>query len=161
LLENLRRLAAQLLEMRADRDCAVQWARQQLAQPASASSLVTPPSRLSDACVAGLLQALRDQGSAGPAVEWLEDWLPRPGLAPPPGPVRRRGAPPRAHAPGRQPGVDRQLRPLAAPAGRPRLEPLLRGGQPGREPAARRPGRRLSPAGLRHPRSLPPRRRAA
>src|SRR5262245_38134556 len=80
LVENLRRLAAQLVQTRADRDCAATWARRHLDQPASSAALVEPPERLTDACVVTLLQALRDQGAAGPAVQWLEDSLAQRGL---------------------------------------------------------------------------------
>src|SRR5262249_8224863 len=81
LIENLRRLAAQLVQTRADQKCAGEWVHRQLAQPARASGLVGGPESMSDACIVGALQSLRDQGAAGPAVEWLEEWLGRHGLS--------------------------------------------------------------------------------
>ncbi len=80
LIENLRRLAEQLLQTRADRECSQTWSRAQLAQPAGSPGQVVPPERLTDPCVVGLLHALRDQGAAASAIEWLEDWLARRGL---------------------------------------------------------------------------------
>ncbi len=82
---------------------------------------------------------------------------------------RRRGQPPcrpgddlrgrdpeRASAPGRGPGLggERHHEPPAVLD--PRLEPVLRGGEPDRARAAARPGRSLREHGLPEPRPLPP-----
>lgn len=80
LLENLRRLAKELVNARKDRDCADEWIRHHLARPAGTTP--TPPRRLSDPCVVGLLQALRDQEAAGPLSTWLEEWLARQRMTP-------------------------------------------------------------------------------
>ena len=63
--------------------------------------------------------------------------------------------PGRAPARGGRPGLGRQRHHQPAPLRHARLDPVRRGGQPGRAGAAARPGRRLRAHGLPHPRPLP------
>jgi cyclic beta-1,2-glucan synthetase len=72
LIENLRRLAAELIQTRTDHQCGHDWARAHLARQMPAGAPLEGPSRFTDSCVVALLQTLRDQKNAGPAVEWLE-----------------------------------------------------------------------------------------
>ncbi len=69
LLENLRRLAFQLLEARNDRALANAWAARGGGRPAPLPPLP------SDAFLVALLQALRDQAPAGEYAESLQEWL--------------------------------------------------------------------------------------
>jgi cyclic beta-1,2-glucan synthetase len=69
LLENLRRLAYQLLEARNDRARAIAWAERATGRP----SPLPPQPR--DAFLVALLQALRDHAPAGPHAEGLHEWL--------------------------------------------------------------------------------------
>ena len=80
LLENLRRLADQLLRTRTNREQTCEWARKLLAElPATSGAIVAPP-WLCDSSVVHLVQTLRDQGTAGPILEWLEDYLHQQGV---------------------------------------------------------------------------------
>ena len=66
------------------------------------------------------------------------------------------GDPQRAPAPGGGAGLGRERDHEPPPLLDPRLEPVLRVGEPRRAGAAARPGRRLRPHGLPEPRPLPP-----
>src|SRR5207248_2273427 len=74
LLDNLRRLAGQVVRTRGDRAVAEAWAKAGGATP-------LPDRPPSDAYVAGLLHALRDHDpAADPAARAVEDWLSGHGL---------------------------------------------------------------------------------
>lgn len=82
LIENLRRLATQMISVREDREYANRWVSDQIAE-ARAGGTVRPPDRQTDAALVGVLQALRDHGSAGQGiVVWVENWLAEKGLQP-------------------------------------------------------------------------------
>jgi cyclic beta-1,2-glucan synthetase len=75
LIENLRRLAQQIIETRHDRDYATRWVAEQ-AQTTRLGRELREPERRSDACLVGIIQGLREfEGSAQPLVEWLEQKL--------------------------------------------------------------------------------------
>jgi len=77
LLENLRRLSQQMIATRDDREYAARWVAGQIAD-VRAGQPVAEPERRSDAALVGILQGLRDHGSAAqPIVAWLEEWLAR------------------------------------------------------------------------------------
>jgi cyclic beta-1,2-glucan synthetase len=80
LIENLRRLAQQMIETRHDREYAAKWVAEQ-AQTTRGGRELREPERRSDASLVGIIQGLREfEGSAQPLVEWLEQWLARENL---------------------------------------------------------------------------------
>lgn len=82
LIENLRRLAQQMINTRDDREYAGRWVSDQITEVRSGNP-IQPPERRSDAALVGVLQALRDHGSAAQAiVVWVENWLAENGLQP-------------------------------------------------------------------------------
>ena len=119
LLENLRRLAEQILQARAGHCRAQEFAEHLLALEENEESSTGPrtggstrvngsvhrsPGLLTDPCVVRLMELLRDHGPAGGHGCQLAGEPPRGTRRHP-----RRDPPPPASAPGRQPGVGRQL----------------------------------------------------
>ena len=72
LLENLRRLAGQMLAVRVERDRGLAWVRQAAAAPNAPPPLPDAPA---DAFLVGMHQGLRDLGDSPP--EAISDWLAR------------------------------------------------------------------------------------
>ena len=149
LIENLRRLAEEMLEDRA----AVRAADAYVARIDAAGHGKPPP------LPKRAPHRLRPSAPPTPAR-----------VRPPPfrRPRRRRNAPlrpehdlrgrdpERASAPGRGPGLGGERHHQPPSLLRARLEPVLRGRQPGRARVAARPGRGLREHGLPEPRPLPP-----
>ena len=76
LLENLCRLATQMLETWDERQKAEAWAAHLLTAESTAGARCAPAEGWSDPCLVHLLGTLRDRGpAASPCVEWLEDVL--------------------------------------------------------------------------------------
>ncbi|MBX7106588.1 MAG: hypothetical protein K1X57_21105 [Gemmataceae bacterium] len=75
LVENLRRLAQQMITTREDKEYALTWVAAQ-GQEARGKREIRPPERKSDATLVAIVQGLRDLGvSAQPIVTWLDAWL--------------------------------------------------------------------------------------
>lgn len=75
LIENLRRLAQQMIETRHDREYAAKWVAEQALATRGGRDL-REPDRRSDASLVGVIQWLREfEGSAQPLVDWLDQWL--------------------------------------------------------------------------------------
>ena len=153
LLENLRRLAEQMLWRWDERRRADRWAADALdggrarrggARGRSRGRRARSPGEATDPFVVRLLQLFRDHDPrSAAALGLLEAELDLRGID------AERGPPPRAPAPGGQPGLRRQLRHQPPPPVGAGLERLLRAVQRRRGGPPRRPGGGLPAPGLR------------